>query len=59
MYVVESQSALWFRYDWSNEGKTVPDGFEYTSDNNIDWLTIEQIRNLIAPFEAGYKVQQG
>lgn len=59
MYVVESQSALWFRYDWSKEGKAVPDGFEYTSDNNLDWLTIDQIRNLIAPFEASFNIQQG
>jgi UDP-N-acetylglucosamine 4,6-dehydratase len=51
MFVVEPEGALWFRYDWSREGKRVPDGFKYTSDNNSEWLTTEQIRNLIAPFE--------
>ena len=51
MYVVEPQGALWFRYDWAAEGKRVPDGFKYTSDKNSVWLTPEQIKLLIAPFE--------
>jgi len=51
MYVVEPQGALWFRYDWAAEGKRVPDGFKYTSDKNSVWLTPEQIKVLIAPFE--------
>jgi len=51
MFVVEPQRALWFRYDWAKEGKRVPDGFKYTSDNNSVWLTPEQIKVLIAPFE--------
>jgi UDP-N-acetylglucosamine 4,6-dehydratase len=54
MYVVESESALWFRYDWAKEGKAVPDGFEYTSDNNMEWLTVEEIRKLVSPFEEAY-----
>ncbi len=28
-------------------GKKVEDGFSYSSDNNTDWLTVEQIRELI------------
>jgi UDP-N-acetylglucosamine 4,6-dehydratase len=55
MFVVETQSALWFRYDWKTEGKPVPDGFKYTSDNNTEWLTPEQIRVLVEPFEKEYK----
>jgi UDP-N-acetylglucosamine 4,6-dehydratase len=51
MFVVESQSALWFRYDWTKEGTPVQDGFKYTSDNNSEWLSTEQIRELIKPFE--------
>lgn len=54
MFVVESQSALWFRYDWSLEGKKVPDGFKYSSNNNTEWYTLEQIKRLVAPFEAAY-----
>ncbi|HIE57398.1 MAG TPA: UDP-N-acetylglucosamine 4,6-dehydratase (inverting) [Anaerolineales bacterium] len=53
-FVVEPFGHLWFRYDWSKEGKRVPDGFKYTSDNNTEWLTEQQIRELVAPFEADY-----
>jgi UDP-N-acetylglucosamine 4,6-dehydratase len=55
MFVVESQSALWFRHDWSLEGKKVPDGFKYASNNNTDWYTVDQIKSMIAPFEAAYR----
>jgi UDP-N-acetylglucosamine 4,6-dehydratase len=54
-FVVKPEGALWFRYDWGKEGKPVPDGFKYTSDNNTDWLTLEQIKELIAPFEEAYR----
>jgi UDP-N-acetylglucosamine 4,6-dehydratase len=55
MFVVEPQGSLWFRYDWSKDGKLVPDGFKYTSDNNTEWLSEDQIRALIKPFEEAYK----
>lgn len=51
MFVVEPEGALFFRYDWSQEGQRVPDGFKYTSDNNTEWLTTEQIKSLIAPYQ--------
>ncbi len=51
MFVVEPEGALFFRHDWSKEGTRVPDGFKYTSDNNAEWLTPEEIKSLIAPFE--------
>jgi UDP-N-acetylglucosamine 4,6-dehydratase len=53
-FVVEPFGHLWFRYDWSKEGRRVPDGFKYTSDNNTEWLTEAQIRELVAPFEEDY-----
>jgi UDP-N-acetylglucosamine 4,6-dehydratase len=55
MFVVEPEGALYFRYDWSKEGKPVPDGFKYTSDNNTEWLTFDQIKALVAPFEDEYR----
>ncbi len=58
MFVVSPQSALWFRHDWLKEGKPVNDGFEYTSDKNSDWLTVEEIRTLVSPFEEVYKSRQ-
>jgi UDP-N-acetylglucosamine 4,6-dehydratase len=54
-FVVEPVGHLWFRHDWSTEGRRVPDGFKYTSDNNSEWLTEDQIRQLVAPFELAYR----
>ena len=40
--------------DWSNDkeriknGKKVPEGFSYTSDNNTDWMSIETLQKWIA-----------
>jgi UDP-N-acetylglucosamine 4,6-dehydratase len=53
-FVVEPEGAPWFRYDWSNDGQRVPDGFKYTSDKNTEWLTAAQIKVLVAPFEDAY-----
>jgi UDP-N-acetylglucosamine 4,6-dehydratase/5-epimerase len=53
MFVVQPSTALWFGYDWQDKGRGLPDGFRYTSETNPQWLTIEQIREYVAPFEAG------
>ncbi len=50
-YVVQPVGHLWFRHDWTAEGRPVADGFKYTSDQNTDWLSDEQIRSLVAPYE--------
>ena len=42
---------------WNNRqkpnmnGKKVPEGFSYSSDNNTEWLTVEEIRELIKTVE--------
>jgi len=54
-FVVEPVGQFWFRYDWSTQGARVPDGFKYTSDNNTEWLTEAQIRELVMPFEEEYR----
>jgi UDP-N-acetylglucosamine 4,6-dehydratase len=51
MFVVQPSVALWFGLEWQDKGKVLEDGFRYGSDTNPDWLTTEQIRALIAPFE--------
>ena len=51
MFVVQPAEALWFGYSWHAKGKLLPDGFRYSSDDNNDWLDIEGIRRLVAPFE--------
>ncbi|MBE9524772.1 MAG: UDP-N-acetylglucosamine 4,6-dehydratase (inverting) [Chloroflexi bacterium] len=53
-FIVEPEGAPWFRYDWRVDGNPVPDGFKYTSDNNTEWLTTDQISALVKPFEDAY-----
>lgn len=47
MYLIQPAHPWW---DWGREGggKSVPEGFSYTSDNNPVWLTAEQIREMVA-----------
>ncbi len=54
MYVVQPAEALWFGYEWQDRGKSLPDGFIYISNDNADWLDVEQISEIIAPLEAEY-----
>lgn len=51
MYVVQPAAALWFGHQWSNKGKALPDDYHYASDNNDHWLTVDEIREIIAPIE--------
>jgi UDP-N-acetylglucosamine 4,6-dehydratase len=51
MFVVQPAMALWFGYDWQSQGKVLPEGFRYTSEANPEWLTTDQIRKYVAPFE--------
>ncbi|MBI4283423.1 MAG: UDP-N-acetylglucosamine 4,6-dehydratase (inverting) [Chloroflexi bacterium] len=52
MFVVQPQDESWFEQGWTQQGKPLPDGFRYTSDTNPNWLGTDQIRELVAPFEA-------
>jgi UDP-N-acetylglucosamine 4,6-dehydratase len=54
MYVVVPTLPLWQR-DVRYEGLPLPDGFRYGSDTNPQWLSVEQIRAFVAPFEAAEK----
>jgi len=51
MYVVQPSAELWFGHDWKEKGRSLPEGFRYASDTNNDWLTVEQINEIIAPIE--------
>lgn len=57
MYVVMPVEAFWFGGTWRERGRAVPDGFRYSSAENPHWLSIDEIKEIIAPFEAAY--QQG
>lgn len=36
----------WWTAEYREGGKSLPDGFKYTSDVNTDWLTVEELRSL-------------
>jgi UDP-N-acetylglucosamine 4,6-dehydratase len=40
------------RQAWETRGRSLPDGYRFTSDTNPQWLDIQEIRRLVAPFEA-------
>ncbi len=51
MFVVQPTAALWFGREWQDRGQGLPDGYRYTSETNPTWLSQDQIREIIAPFE--------
>ena len=51
MFVVQPSTELWFGHDWQVKGHQLPDGFRYASNSNPDWLSIDQIQEMVAPFE--------
>jgi UDP-N-acetylglucosamine 4,6-dehydratase len=40
------------RHAWESKGQPLPDGYRYTSDTNPRRLSIQEIRQLVAPLEA-------
>jgi UDP-N-acetylglucosamine 4,6-dehydratase len=51
MYIVQPNPNAWFGHDWQSEGQMLPAGFRFGSDNNPHWLSVSQIREMVAPFE--------
>jgi UDP-N-acetylglucosamine 4,6-dehydratase/5-epimerase len=54
MYVVQPAETLWFGRDWEARGSLLKDGFRYASNTNTEWLSVDQIKSIIAPIEADY-----
>jgi UDP-N-acetylglucosamine 4,6-dehydratase len=52
MFVVQPSPALWFGHAWQEKGEPVHEGYRYASDSNTEWLTLEQIHEIVSPFEA-------
>jgi UDP-N-acetylglucosamine 4,6-dehydratase len=52
MYIVMPTAELWFGHEWQQEGRQLPDGFRYGSENNQQWLNDTQIQAIIAELEA-------
>jgi len=51
MYVVQPAASLWFGRFWEDIGKPVADEYHYASDNNSEWLSREDIQQMVAPIE--------
>jgi len=51
MYVVQPAATLWFGHYWADIGDPLPDGYHYASDNNSEWLSVDEIQSMVAPFE--------
>lgn len=54
MYVVMPAERIWaqpFGWDWENLGKPLEDSFRYASNNNPQWLSVDEIREMIRPIE--------
>ncbi|WP_179295650.1 UDP-N-acetylglucosamine 4,6-dehydratase (inverting) [Bacillus sp. FJAT-45350] len=45
-YVIQPEFP-WWREEFSNGGKPLPEGFTYISDVNDHWLTVDELRELI------------
>ncbi|MDI3547000.1 MAG: UDP-N-acetylglucosamine 4,6-dehydratase/5-epimerase [Halanaerobiales bacterium] len=46
-YYIIKPEFNWWNSSNHKDGKSLPDGFEYTSDKNDKWLTIEEMREMI------------
>jgi UDP-N-acetylglucosamine 4,6-dehydratase len=51
MFVVQPTMHLWFGHEWQEKGRSLPPGYRYGSETNAQWLSLDQIRAMIAPFE--------
>ena len=51
MYVVQPAEALWFGHAWTQKGSRIADEFRYASNTNTDWLSVDQIKEIVEPFE--------
>lgn len=62
MFVVQPALSFWtkpFGWDWQNQGHALPDGFRYGSNNNTQWLSIEDIQKIVKPFEQDAEAGKG
>ncbi len=56
MFIVHPVDTFWSRdTDWSSLGRALPEDFRYASNNNPQWLSVEQIRAIIAPLEVEFE----
>ncbi len=56
MFVVTPPGALWFGHAWDGRGRSLSEGYRYASDANDRWLTVDQIRGIVADIEPASEV---
>ncbi|MBU7045683.1 MAG: UDP-N-acetylglucosamine 4,6-dehydratase (inverting) [Theionarchaea archaeon] len=49
-FLIEPEHPFWKKDNYM-EGTPLPDGFRYTSDTNDQWLTREELKNMVAAHE--------
>ena len=57
MYVVQPAEALWFGRDWEKQGKAINDEFRYASNNNTEWLSVDEIGDIVEQVEESLKTK--
>jgi len=45
-FVIEPEHTWWTTEKWKN-GKSLPEGFRYTSDKNTQWLTVKKLQEMV------------
>lgn len=53
MYVIQPSGALWFGRDWEDQGQPMSEASAYASDTNQQWLTVEELEQLMQTQPAG------
>ncbi len=51
LFVIQPAHPWWSGHRWEEEGSTLAEGFSYTSDNNSQWLSVEELQALIQAIE--------
>ena len=55
MYVVQPTGTLWFGKEWEKIGKKLPEDFRYASNTNSQWLNLDEVKEMIRPFQEEYE----
>ncbi len=45
-FIIKPEHPWWSTENWK-DGKKLPDGFRYTSDNNSNWLTEKELKSMV------------
>ncbi len=49
MYILQPEHVWWRAANWG-DGKSLPEGFEYASDTNTQWMSIDELRKIVGEY---------